>query len=100
MVESGTCLLVYEDDRRRSCVSVECSASIEPQMSRPWFKAAWSAFWPEGPGEDYAVIRCVPRAMEVWAGLAVIAPAPFGRRSVRLERRDGEWVAPEFPTAG
>lgn len=93
IVESGTCLLVYEDDRRRSCVSVECSASVERPTSRPWFKAAWSAFWPDGPGEDYAVISCVPQAMEVWAGFAVIAPDPFGRRSLRLERTDGEWVA-------
>lgn len=96
---SGTCVLVYADSRRRSCVTVECSASIEPRSSRPWFKAHWSAFWPDGSGEEYTVVKCVPQAMEVWAGLAVIAPDPFGRRSLRLERHDGEWaVVREVPT--
>lgn len=91
--EDGTCLLVYQDNRRRSCVSIECSASIEPQTARPRFKPLWTAFWPDGPGRDYVVISCIPQAMEIWAGYAVIAPDPFGRRSLRLERRDGEWVA-------
>lgn len=90
--EDGTVLLVYQDDRRRSCVSIECAASIEPQTTRPRFKPFWTAFWPDGPGPDYVVISCVPRAMEIWAGYAVIAPDPFGRRSQRLEHRDGEWV--------
>lgn len=97
IVRSGTCLLVYQDDRRRSCVSVECSASIEPQTSPTRFKPHWSAFWPDGPGQDYTLIGCVPQAMEVWAGFAVIAPDPFGRRSLRLERRNGEWVAQDLP---
>lgn len=93
ITQGGTCLLVYQDDRRRSCVSVECSATIEPTTEQPWFKPLWSAFWPDGPGDDYAVITCVPQAMEVWAGFAVIAPDPFGRRSLRLERRSGSWIA-------
>ncbi len=92
IVREGRCLLVYQDDRRRACVTVECTATVEPPSARPWFKASWSAFWPDGPDADYVVIRCVPQAMEVWAGFAVIAPAPFGRRTRRIEQHEGTWT--------
>lgn len=96
--QSGRCLLVYQDDRRRSCVTVECGATVEewPASRRPSFRPLWSAFWPDGPQPgEYVVVACRPQAMEVWHGTAVVAPDPFGRRSVRLEKVDGQWARTE-----
>lgn len=91
---AGRCLLVYQDNRRRSCVTVECHATLEdwPESGRPRFKPMWTAFWPRGPlPEEYVVVACRPRAMEVWHGTAVVAPDPFGRRSFHLDLVDGSW---------
>ncbi|MGL5859150.1 MAG: pyridoxamine 5'-phosphate oxidase family protein [Angustibacter sp.] len=86
IVETGRCLLVYQDDRRRACVTVECDAQLEETSSPRWFRQSWRAFWPEGPSnDDYVTVSCRPVAIEVWDGFAVIAPDPFGRRQARIE---------------
>ena len=87
----GRCLLVYQDDRRRACVTIECDAVVRPEGSRPRFRQSWRAFWPDGPGVGFVNVECTPTAIEVWDGLAVIAPEPFGRRQARVELRDGRW---------
>lgn len=97
VLRTGRCLLVYQDDRRRSCVTLECDATVEdwPSTGSPRFMPMWTAFWPDGPQPgEYVVVACRPRAMEIWHGTAVVAPDPFGRRSVRLELVDGRWVRP------
>lgn len=94
---TGRCLLVYQDDRRRSCVTIECEAVVEdwPTTRSPRFMPHWTAFWPDGPQPaEYVVVACRPRALEIWHGTAVVAPDPFGRRSVRLEHVDGQWREP------
>lgn len=88
ITRTGRCLLVYQNDRARSCVTVECEATVEewPHDGPVRFKPMWRAFWPSGPDpSDYVVVACRPTAMEIWDGTAVIAPEPFGRRSLRLE---------------
>lgn len=95
---SGRCLLVYQDDRRRGCVTVDCAATLEdwPESGSPRFKAMWTAFWPSGPiPQNYVVVACKPRFMEIWHGTAVVAPEPFGRRSFQLLRVGGSWIADE-----
>lgn len=86
IVRTGRCLLVYEDDRRQACVTLECDARIADPSQKARFPGFWRAFWPDGAGPEFVNIVCTPTAMEVWDGLAVIAPDPFGRRSARLER--------------
>lgn len=83
--ETGRCLLVYQDDRRRACVTVECDAAVLPPERSRRFRSLWVAFWPAGPGADFVNVVCTPTAVEVWDGLAVIAPAPFGRAQARVE---------------
>lgn len=92
ILRTGRCLLVYQDDRRHAWVSLECDARIADPAEPVRFRGFWRAFWPDGPGHDVVNLSCMPTAMEVWDGTAVIAPDPFGRRSTRLERRpDGPW---------
>ncbi|MGC0144047.1 pyridoxamine 5'-phosphate oxidase family protein [Pseudactinotalea sp. Z1732] len=88
---SARCLLVFQDDRRRACVTLECDAKIVGADAPIRFRHFFRAFWPGGPGPDYVNVVCTPTAMEIWDGLAVIAPEPFGRRQARLEFRDGRW---------
>lgn len=91
---TGRCLLTYQDDRRRSYVTVECAARVEdwPVTGHPRFMATWTAFWPAGPTpQEYVVVACEPRALEMWHGTAVVGPPPFGRRAHRLEHVDGVW---------
>lgn len=101
IASSGRCLLVYEDDRRRACVTLECTARIAGPTEPPRFQGFWRAFWPGGAGPDFVNIVCTPTAMEVWDGLAAIAPEPFGRRAARLERSPGgEWALVPPPVVG
>ncbi|WP_345081411.1 pyridoxamine 5'-phosphate oxidase family protein [Brachybacterium paraconglomeratum] len=90
ILRTGRCLLVYQDDRRRACVTLECDARFADPSAPVRFRGFWRAFWPAGPGRGFVNVTCMPTAMEVWDGTAVIAPDPFGRRSVRLERQSGE----------
>lgn len=111
VIQSGHGLLVFQDDRRRSCVVVECRIRVTPEPARDAesnpdpttratgrrraFRAFWRAFWPAGPDggqRDFVNLECTPVAVEVSDGLAVVGPGPFGRRSARLERDGaGEW---------
>lgn len=90
ILRTGRCLLVYQDDHRRACVTLECDARLADASDPVRFRGFWRAFWPAGPGHDFVNVTCMPTAMEVWDGMAVIAPDPFGRRAVRMERRPGE----------
>lgn len=89
IARTGRCVLVYQDDRRRACVTLECDARIADPSEPVRFRGFWRAFWPDGPGRDFVNITCTPTAMEVWDGLAVIAPGDFGRCAARLEREPG-----------
>lgn len=89
IAQTGRCVLVYQDDRRRACVTLECDARIADPSEPVRFRSSWRAFWPDGPGRDFVNVTCIPTAMEIWDGLAVVAPDPFGRRSARLEREPG-----------
>lgn len=91
--ETGRCLLVYQDDRRRSCVTLECDAEVLSPEASTRFLPMWRAFWPHGPGPDFVNIVCTPTAIELWDGLAVIAPPPFGRTQARIELAPGETLA-------
>ncbi|QKT07320.1 pyridoxamine 5'-phosphate oxidase family protein [Gordonia sp. X0973] len=87
-------LLVYQRDRDRACVVAYCRARIQedPATARRYFMPSWRAFWPDGPGDDFVVIRCEPYALEIWDARRGITPPPFGRRCARLEYRDdGVW---------
>ncbi len=83
--QSGRCLLVYQNNRRRACVTLDCRAQVRAPEESHRFRTAWRAFWPEGPGPDFVNVVCIPTALEIWDGTAVIAPEPFGRRQVRIE---------------
>lgn len=82
---TGRCLLVYQDDRRRACATVECDAEVLSVEESTRFRAMWRAFWPEGPGQDFVNVVCTPTAVELWDGLEVVAPEPFGRAQARVE---------------
>lgn len=82
---TGRCLLVYQDDRRRACVTVECDAEILSPQESTRFRAMWRAFWPDGPGPDFVNVVCTPTAVELWDGFGVVAPEPFGRVQARVE---------------
>lgn len=81
---TGRCLLVYQDDRRRACVTLECDAEVLSPEQSTRFRAIWRAFWPEGPGRDFVNVVCTPTAVELWDGLGVVAPEPFGRAQARV----------------
>jgi general stress protein 26 len=87
--------LVYEDDARIACVTLEGRAWMQrddPPRARR-FMASWHAFWPRGPrDDDFVNVRFEADAIEVWDGLRGITPEPFGLVSARLEQRDGVWV--------
>lgn len=87
---TGRCLLVYQDDRRRACVTLDCEATVQTEGHLP-FKPAWRSFWAAGPDQTYVAITCRPVALEAWSATAVIAPEPFGRRSARLVRQGDRW---------
>lgn len=95
---TGRATLVYEVDRDRACVVLHCAAHLVDDRAtrRRYFMPLWRAFWPDGPDgpdRDFVVIRCVPDALEVWDARRAITPPPFGLRSARLVRVDGEWRA-------
>lgn len=92
---SGRCLLVYQDDRHATCVSVSCAAEVisDPTDAARRFMPGWTAFWPDGPDRSFVAIRCVPDRLEIWDGLTGITPEPFGRASLHLARRETDWVA-------
>lgn len=95
ILATGRCLLVYEDDRRKACVTVECDARVLPLQESTRFKGMWRAFWPDGPGPDFVNVECTPTAVELWDGTAVVAPEPFGRRQARvvLDASAGLWFS-------
>lgn len=87
---TGRCLLVYQDDRRRACVTLECRAEVLAPEQSSRFRPFWRAFWPEGPSPDFVNVVCTPTAVELWDGLAVVAPEPFGRVQARVELGQGD----------
>lgn len=89
IARTGRCVLVYQDDHRRACVTLECDARIADPSEPVRFRGFWRAFWPDGPGPDFVNVTCMPTAMEIWDGLAVVAPGPFGRSAARLVREPG-----------
>lgn len=87
---TGRCVLVYQVDRRRACVTLECDAEVLPTELSTRFRPAWRAFWPAGPGADFVNVVCAPTAVELWDGLHVVAPDPFGRAQARVPLEPGE----------
>lgn len=93
MRDSGRCLLVYEDDRRATCVVLHCATAVlSPTDSRRHFMPGWRAFWPDGPGDDFVAVRCIPDTIEVWSGRDRITPPPFGLASLRMSHEGRDWV--------
>jgi len=85
-------LLVYSTGLSDG-ITAYCNAELveDPTQGRRWWRQLFTAYWPQGPGDDYAVIRCYPYAFEVFAPNAGIGPAPLGLRSARIEREHGRW---------
>jgi len=87
--------LVYQDDRRRACVTLRCEARVIdlPEQTSRTFMATWSAFWPQGPGQYFIAVDCRPIALSMWDGLRGITPPPFGRASRHLVLHAGVWTS-------
>jgi general stress protein 26 len=86
--------LVYQDDDRSACVvlvgTVEVVHAREERAKR--FMPMWWAFFPEGPlGDDFVLLRFVPRRVEVWDISRGITPPPFGLRSSQITRSTEGW---------
>lgn len=94
IARQATALLVYQDDSRAACVVARCTAQLldDEASRRRWFMPGWSAFWPDGPGPDFIVIRCEPQELEVWDAWRGITPPPFGLASHHLHRTDAGWT--------
>jgi general stress protein 26 len=93
LAATGRAVLVYERDRDGACVVAHCTARLlDDRASRHrYFMPLWRAFWPEGPDDDFVVVRCVPQVIEVWDARRAVTPAPFGLRSARLVRDGTGW---------
>lgn len=51
------------------------------------------AFFPDGPeGDDFVLIRLVPRRIELMSFADRIHPEPYGLKEAVLERRDDGWA--------
>lgn len=101
VTRTGSTILVYQDDARAACVVLHCDAEVldlDPAGRERWFMTAWLAFWPLGSAdEDFVVIRCRPHAIEVWDAFRGVTPAPFGLKSVRMQRTPSGWAAVSNP---
>lgn len=90
---TGRAVLVYERDRDGACVVAHCTARLHDDSAtrHRYFMPLWRAFWPDGPDDDFVVIRCHPQIIEVWDARRAVTPAPFGLRSARLVRNGAAW---------
>ena len=94
--ETGKAVLVYSAGLSAG-VTAYCDAELikDDVQRRHWWRPLFFAYWTQGPGDDYAVIRCRPYAFEVFAPGAGVGPAPLGLRSARIQQEQGQWrVAP------
>lgn len=63
---------------------------------RAHFKPAWKLFFPDGPaGDDFVLIKFVPRRMELMNFRRGVVPEPFGLRPISLVRKDFGWALAE-----
>jgi general stress protein 26 len=61
------------------------------QRQRYW-RDEFTAFWPAGPtGDNYILVKFVPANIEIMHLAQAVAPAPFGRCPVRLNRTESGW---------
>ena len=101
VARTGSVVLVYQDDARAACAVLHCDAEVvdlDPAERERWFMTAWLAFWPLGSTDrDFVVIRCRPHAVEVWDAFRGVTPAPFGLKSVRMQRTPSGWAAVSDP---
>jgi general stress protein 26 len=100
---TGRATLVYTDYRRGAGVTVYAAADLlaDPTTCREQFLPTWRSFWPTGPDDRaFVVVRCVPRAIEVWDGSRGITPPPFGLAGARIELLDGGWNLVVRPADG
>ncbi|MCL2640771.1 MAG: hypothetical protein FWD53_08005 [Phycisphaerales bacterium] len=88
---TGKVVLAYSG--WRSAVTAYCHADTldSPEDRRRWWRPFFFAYWPDGPGENSAVIRCRPYAFEVFAPDAGVGPAPLGLRAARIELDNDHW---------
>ncbi|WP_320669063.1 pyridoxamine 5'-phosphate oxidase family protein [Patulibacter defluvii] len=93
---NGEAVVIFQRNRDGACVVAHCRARLldDPPSKQRYFMPVWRAFWPAGPDERFAVIRCEPHTLEIWDARRGVTPPPFGLRSARLTKADdGRWVA-------
>ncbi len=89
---TGQAVLLYSAGMS-SAVTAYCTIEMldDPAEHRRWWRPIFGAYWPDGPGDTYTVIRCRPYAFEVFAPDAGVGPAPHGLRAGRIELDAGRW---------
>ncbi len=94
----GKFMLAYADPGHGAYVTLWGEASLERDkaLRQRYWRDAFSAYWPQGPGgEDYVLIRFTPARIELVNDSRGVAPEPYGLACVVLNRKDGGWVVTE-----
>lgn len=89
---TGHAVLLYSAGMSSAVTAYCCTETLDDLAERRrWWRPLFAAYWPDGPGDDYTIIRCRPYAFEVFAPSAGVGPAPHGLRSGRIELDHDHW---------
>jgi general stress protein 26 len=86
--------LVYQDDGHSACVVLKGEISLveDAALRNRYFRPTWWAFMPQGPNQDFVLLKFTPHQLEVLDFSAGITPAPFGMQPAVLVRHNEAWV--------
>jgi len=83
----------YAEEAAYATLLGEAAIKNNIEIRRRYWRESFSAFWPEGPGDDdYILIRFSPYRIEVMDIDLGVAPEPFGLQPAILERHDSDWT--------
>jgi general stress protein 26 len=94
VTSEGLATYVVEDRSRFAYVSLSCAADVVDDMATR--KQLWDqglvAFFPDGPeGDDFVLVRVIPRVVEVMSFADGVHPDPYGLVPATAERASGNW---------
>ncbi len=94
ILEDGRTTVAYQDGEQGAYVVLLGTASIKDdgELRQRYWRESFLDYWPDGPGEDYVLIRFEPSQIEVMNIAEEMAPEPFGLQPAILVKKEEGWT--------